>query len=478
MNVKIIWSNFLNTIKTELNPLAFETWFQETELYEYKDNKCKIIVPMSIYKKHLDNKYHDLIINNLSDIVGDNVEIEFFTQEEIDELDNKVSNIELNDNINTINNSDTILYKHCSNLNKNQTFENFIVGNTNKFAQRAAMEVAEEPGKLYNPLFIYGNSGLGKTHLMQAIGNYIEQNTNLKVLYVTSDEFTSDFVKISRKNGNNNNFDKVDYFKNKYRNLDVLIVDDIQFFQTTPQSQDEFFKVFDELHRNNKQIIVSSDRSPDDLKHLEERLRTRFCWGLTADIYPPDTELRMNILKKKIIGESIEKNIPEDVIEYIAHNVGNNIRNLEGAINRLLAYSAMMGNVEITLDLAVNVLKDYVNKGYSEKNSINRIQRIVAEYFQVTVDDMKSKKRSANLTVPRQIAMYLCRTLTNESFPKIGIEFGGKDHSTVMHSVDKIENEIKTNKELANIITNIMSNIFNNIFRNIFFYRLPYYLFL
>ena len=459
MNVKIIWSNFLNTIKTELTPLAFETWFQETELYEYSNGICKIIVPMSIYKKHLINKYYDFIVNNLNSVIGEKVEIELYTQDEIEINNEKENNIILensNKNNDLLNNN--ISYKHSSNLNKNQTFDNFIVGNTNKFAQRAAMEVAEEPGKLYNPLFLYGNSGLGKTHLMQAIGNYIEENTNLKVLYVSSDEFTSDFIKISRKNGNDN-FDRVDYFKDKYRNLDVLIVDDIQFFQTTPKSQDEFFKIFDELHRNNKQIIVSSDRSPEDLKHLEERLRTRFCWGLTADIHPPDVELRINIIKKKIIGDSINKNIPEDVIEYIAHNVGNNVRNLEGAINRLLAYSAMMGNIDITLDLAVNVLKDYVNKGYSEQNSINRIQRIVAEYFQVTVDDMKSKKRSSNLTVPRQIAMYLCRTLTNESFPKIGIDFGGKDHSTVMHSVEKVENEIKNNKEMANLIEKLKKDI-------------------
>ena len=463
MNVKIIWSNFLNNIKTELTPLAFETWFQETELYEYKDGVCKIIVPMSIYKKHLMNKYYDLIINNLNDVIGDNVEIEFYTQDEIKELDNNIkesiiNKVEETNNTNNTFNMD-ISYKHSSNLNKNQTFSNFIIGNTNKFAQRAALEVAESPGKLYNPLFIYGNSGLGKTHLMQAIGNYVEDTTNLKVLYVTSDEFISDFIKISRKNNEGNNFDRVEYFKNKYRNLDLLIVDDIQFFETTPQSQDEFFKVFDELHRNNKQIVVSSDRSPDDLKYLEERLRTRFCWGLTADIYPPDTELRINIIKKKIIGEHVEVNIPEDVIEYIAHNVGNNVRNLEGAINRLIAYSAMMGKNEITLDLAVDALKDFVNKGYSEQNSINRIQRIVAEYFQVTVDDMKSKKRSSNLTVPRQIAMYLCRTMTDESFPKIGIDFGGKDHSTVMHSVEKIENEIKNNKEMAKLIEKLKKDI-------------------
>ena len=454
MNVKNIWNNFLDNIKVELNPLAFETWFQDTSLYEYKDGICKIIVPMSIYKKHLTNKYYSLIVNTLNEILGEEVEIEFYTEDEIGEP--VIENI--NDKNDIINNKvDDIKYIHFSNLNKNLTFDNYIEGNTNKFAREAALNVAHDPGRLYNPLFIYGNSGIGKTHLMNAIGNYIEENTNLKVLYVSSDEFITDFRKMYNKD--DNNIDKLFNFKEKYSNLDVLIVDDIQFFQTAPKSQDEFFKIFDELYRNNKQIIISSDRAADDLIKLEDRLRTRFCWGLTADIFPPDFELRVNIIKKKIIGESIKKNIPDDVIEYIASNVGNNVRNLEGSITRLLAYSSMMGNLDINLDLAIDVLKDYVNKGYSEKNSINRIQRIVAEYFQVSVDDMKSKKRSANLTLPRQIAMYLCRTITNESFPKIGIDFGGKDHSTVMHSVEKIENEIKTNKEMAAIIEKLKKEI-------------------
>ena len=334
-----------------------------------------------------------------------------------------------------------------------------IVGNTNKFAQAAALEVAENPGVLYNPLFIYGNSGLGKTHLMHAIGNYITEHSNKKVLYVSSDQFITDFLGINKKDENGKNFDYVSYFKNKYRSIDVLIVDDIQFFQGAPQTQNEFFNTFTKLYDENKQIIISSDRSPDDLKLLEDRLRTRFCWGLTADIFPPDFDLRVAIIKKKIIGESLNKNIPDDVIEYIASNVGSDVRHLEGSITRLLAYSTIMGGAEITLDLAVDVLKDFVNKGYSEKNSVNRIQRIVAEYFQVSVEDMKSKKRSANLAFPRQVAMYLCRKLTNESFPKIGIEFGGKDHSTVMHSVEKIENEITTNKELANIIEKLKKEI-------------------
>lgn len=463
MNVKIIWSNFLNSIKTEMNPLSFETWFQNTELYEYKDGVCKIIVPMAMYKKHLATKYYDLIVTNLNNVVGDNVDIKFYTQEEINELEEKpqenINPIYLHNNAENVNKQDSVINNFCSNLNKNYTFENFIVGNTNKFAQAAALEVAESPGTLYNPLFIYGNSGLGKTHLMHAIGNYITENSNRKVLYVSSDQFITDFLGINKKDEHGKNFDYVAYFKNKYRSIDVLIVDDIQFFQGAPQTQNEFFNTFTKLYDENKQIIISSDRSPDDLKLLEDRLRTRFCWGLTADIFPPDFDLRVAIIKKKIIGESINKNIPGDVIEYIASNVGSDVRHLEGSITRLLAYSTIMGGSEITLDLAIDVLKDFVNKGYSEKNSVNRIQRIVAEYFQVSVEDMKSKKRSANLAFPRQVAMYLCRKLTNESFPKIGIEFGGKDHSTVMHSVEKIEKELLTNKELANIIEKLKKDI-------------------
>lgn len=448
-----------------MNPLSFETWFKNTELYEYSNGVCKIIVPMAMYKKHLTTKYYDLIVNNLSNVVGDNVDIEFYTQEEIDDLKN---NLEDNNPISpmyTQNNKETNTIHHfentnfCSNLNKKFTFENFIVGNTNKFAQAAALEVAENPGVLYNPLFIYGNSGLGKTHLMHAIGNYITEHSSKKVLYVTSDQFITDFLGINKKDEYGKNFDYVSYFKNKYRSVDVLIVDDIQFFQSAPQTQNEFFNTFTKLYDENKQIIISSDRSPDDLKALEDRLRTRFCWGLTADIFPPDFELRVAIIKKKIIGESINKNIPDDVIEYIASNVGSDVRHLEGSITRLLAYSTIMGGAEITLDLAVDVLKDFVNKGYSEKNSVNRIQRIVAEYFQVSVEDLKSKKRSSNLAFPRQVAMYLCRKLTNESFPKIGIDFGGKDHSTVMHSVEKIEKEVLTNKELANIIEKLKKEI-------------------
>lgn len=463
MNVKIIWSNFLNSIKNEMTPLSFNTWFKDTELYEYKDGLAKIIVPMGMFKRHLATRYYDLIVTTLSDIVGDNVDIQFFLKEELEEEEKQKESIIPFDNYSQqpVNNTfiEKIERRHKSNLNPNYTFESFIVGNSNKFAQAAALDVAENPGNIYNPLFIYGNSGLGKTHLMHAIGNYIEQHSDKKVLYVSSDQFINDFLGINKKDEHGKNFDYVSYFKDKYRNIDVLIIDDIQFFQGATQTQNEFFHTFTTLYNDNKQIIISSDRSPDDLKLLEDRLRTRFCWGLTADIYPPDFDLRVAIVKKKIIGESIEKNIPDDVIEYIASNVGSDVRHLEGSITRLLAYSTIMGGADITLDLAIEVLKDYVNKGYSEKNNINRIQRIVAEHFQVSVDDMKSKKRSANLAFPRQVAMYLCRKLTDESFPKIGIEFGGKDHSTVMHSVEKIEKEMQTNRELANIIEKLKKEI-------------------
>ena len=463
MNVKLIWSNFLNDIKTEVNSLAFDTWFKDTYLYDYVDKTCKIVVPMSIHKNHLSNKYRDIILRTLNSVIGEEVEIEFYTQDEID-LDNKENIVveNINNSFDKDEKKEEVVFNneffHSSQLQSKYSFDNFIVGKTNKFAQKAALEVAKSPGTLYNPLFIFGNSGLGKTHLMHAIGNYIVEHSNLKVLYVRSDEFIADFIGITKKD-ENGNYDKMDNFKEKYRNIDVLIVDDIQFLQNAEKSQEEFFNIFNKLYGENKQIILSSDRSPTDLKKLEDRLKTRFCWGLTVDIHPPDFELRVAIIKKKIVAEAINQNIPDDVIEYIASNVGNDVRTLEGSITRLLAYSTFMGGSDITLDIAVEALKNEINKGYSEKNSINKIQRVVAEYFQISVDDMKSKKRSANLTVPRQIAMYLCRKMTDESFPKIAIDFGGKDHSTVMYSVEKVEKEVKENEELAKIIEKLKKDI-------------------
>ena len=448
MNVNIIWNNALKDIKEELSSLAFSTWFQDVTLKEIKDDTAIIIVPMAIHKRHLYDNYRNLIQDSLNKITGTNFELEFYLENEIKEIEEEKP-IEKEENF----------PKQKSNLNSNYLFDNFIVGNSNKFAQAAALSVAENPGKIYNPLFIYGNSGLGKTHLMHAIGNYIVQNSQKKVLYVTSDQFRDDFVGINRKDKDGTNFNYVEFFKNKYRNIDVLIIDDIQFLGGATQTQQEFFHTFTNLYNDSKQIIVSSDRSPNDLKLLEERLRTRFCWGLTVNIGPPDFELRKEILRKKIVAGNFEEEIPEEVIEYIASNMGSDVRQLEGSITRLIAYSTIMGGSKINLNLAIEALKDFINKGISEKNDIAKIQKTVAEFFQISAEDIKSKKRSSNIAFPRQIAMYLCRKLTNESFPKIGTEFGGKDHSTVMHSVEKIELEIKNNKDLAGIVEKLEKDI-------------------
>ena len=451
MNVDVLWSNFLNQVKEELTSLAFDTWFADTHLYKIGEGKAYIIVPMPIHKKHLLDNYIDLITRILNEITNSTLELVLLLKEEIEEIIPKTQPKK-----EIISNNENQIH---SNLKTSYTFDNFIVGNSNKFAQAAALSVAENPGRMYNPLFLYGNSGLGKTHLMHAIGNYIMKNSNKKVLYVTSDQFIQDFISLKKKDEGETNFNYIDFFKNKYRNIDVLIIDDIQFLGGATGTQKEFFHTFNTLYNDSKQIIISSDRSPDDLKLLEDRLRTRFCWGLTVNIYPPDFALRTEILKKKIIAGNFEKEIPEDVVEYIASNIGTDVRQLEGSITRLIAYSAIMSGADITLDLAIEALKDFISKGMSEKNDVHRIQKIVSEYFQISVEDIRSKKRSSNISFPRQIAMYLCREMTSESFPKIGTEFGGKDHSTVMHSVEKIENEIKVNKDLANIIEKLKKDI-------------------
>jgi len=454
MDTSILWSNILDKIKSEINSLSYQTWFEETELYEFKNGIAKIVVQMPIQKNHINLNYSELIKNCFLEITGKNIEIELIFKDDIIENQFNVQNEEINKNIEQQN-----VYI-SNNLNPKYTFESFIVGNTNKFAHAAALAVAENPGKIYNPLFIYGNSGLGKTHLMHAIGNYITKNSNKKVLYVTSEQFVSDFIGINKKDESGTNFSYVDFFKQKYRNIDVLIIDDIQYLGGATETQKEFFHTFNSLYGDNKQIIISSDKSPDDLKKLEERLRTRFCWGLPVDIFPPDFELRVAILKKKIIGEAINKEIPDQVIEYIASNSGSDVRSLEGAITRLIAYSTIMGGSEIDLNLAMEALKDLIKKSSgSDKNDINKIQRVVAEYFKISIDDLKSQKRNSSISFPRQIAMYLCRKLTDESLTTIGSEFGGKDHTTVIHSDEKIKKELLTNKDLSNTIEKLEKEI-------------------
>ena len=453
------WDLILSTFKEEheIIDVSFKTWIKPLKIYKLDGNVLTLTFSSleddastderSIV--YIEKRYLKFLEVTVCEVMNKEYQVIIMSSAEKkeDELKKKTSSVSTDNSL------------ASQNLNPNYTFDTFVVGKNNELAHATALAVASDPGDYGNPLFIYGGVGLGKTHLMHAIGNYIVENSNRRVLYVTSDEFINDFIGINKRDHNGTNFNHVDFFKNKYRNIDVLIIDDIQFLGGATQTQQEFFHTFNTLYSDSKQIIISSDRSPDDLKLLEDRLRTRFCWGLTVNIFPPDFNLRVEIIKRKIIAGNFEKEISEDVIEYIASNMGSDVRQLEGSITRLVAYSAIMGGSEINLELAIEALKDFISKGISEKNDVHRIQKVVAEYFQISVEDIRSKKRSSNIAFPRQIAMYLCRKLTSESFPKIGTEFGGKDHSTVMHSVEKIENEIKVNPDLANIIEKIKEDI-------------------
>ena len=449
-----IWNKTLLSIKNIIDPLPFNTWFSNIEFIDIQDDKLRLCVPYLLYKTHIEQNYKEIIIDNFNNNSSFKInDIIFILKENLNEiLDKEKENTETKDVTEDVYKPKKAIN---SNLNKNYTFDTFVVGESNKFAQAAALAVAENPGKMYNPLFIYGNSGLGKTHLMHAIGNYIEEKHKKRVLYVTCDQFLEDFMGLSRKNNvNNNNLDYMEFFKSKYRDIDVLIIDDIQFLGGATASQQEFFHTFNNLHNDSKQILVSSDRSPDDLKFLEDRLRTRFCWGLQVDIAPPEFELKVAIIRKKLNGEKLKIN--DDVINFIASNVGNDVRQLEGSITRLVAYSVIMGVNNPTLEFAMEALKEFTKKpSGTDQNNIRRIQKSVANFYKISYEDIKSNKRPPNIAIPRQVAMYLCRKLTNESFERIGIEFGGKNHATVMHSCNKIETSLKSNMELKEAIIHI-----------------------
>ena len=449
-----IWNKTLLSIKNIIDPLPFNTWFSNIEFIDIQDDKLRLCVPYLLYKTHIEQNYKEIIIDNFNNNSSFKInDIIFILKENLNEiLDKEKENTETKDVTEDVYKPKKAIN---SNLNKNYTFDTFVVGESNKFAQAAALAVAENPGKMYNPLFIYGNSGLGKTHLMHAIGNYIEEKHKKRVLYVTCDQFLEDFMGLSRKNNiNNNNLDYMEFFKSKYRDIYVLIIDDIQFLGGATASQQEFFHTFNNLHNDSKQIIVSSDRSPDDLKFLEDRLRTRFCWGLQVDIAPPEFELKVAIIRKKLNGEKLKIN--DDVINFIASNVGNDVRQLEGSITRLVAYSVIMGVNNPTLEFAMEALKEFTKKpSGTDQNNIRRIQKSVANFYKISYEDIKSNKRPPNIAIPRQVAMYLCRKLTNESFERIGIEFGGKNHATVMHSCNKIETSLKSNMELKEAIIHI-----------------------
>ena len=449
MNLDNLWNSFLEKIKNEIANISYDTWFAETKLIDLKDNVATVLVPYPSQKKMLVENYKDIIEEIFTEVTGSNFIFNYVIEEEIENslnINNQVIGVPTNKNFD-------------SNLDPKYCFENFMIGASNKFAATSALAVAEQPGKMYNPLFIYGSSGLGKTHLMHSIGNYIVKNSNKKVLYITCDNFVSDFVDICRKNNNTNNLEAVQQFKNKYRDIDVLIIDDIHNLVGATNAQQEFFNTFNDLYHNEKQIIISSDRSPEDIKRLEERLKTRFNWGLQVNIVPPDFKLRMSILNKKIENNELKEIVPEDVKEYIASNCVGDVRKLEGAITRVFAYATMMNGSEITLDLTIDALRDYFSKTVVSKNKMEQVIQIICDHYNLTTEELLSKKRSNEVAIPRQIAMYICRVYLDENLTKIGIQFGGKNHTTVMHAVDKIKKEILKDDSLNNEIQKMIQEI-------------------
>lgn len=436
------WDEILQTVKTEydLSDVPFNTWLKPLKVYEVEGNLVTIIVPAEqagLGLGYITKKYKLPLQVTISVVTGmDDCEVRFILPNDIP--DNKTpsyNNRHLQDS----------RYEEAH-LNPKYTFDTFIVGSNNKFAQAAALAVAESPGDTYNPLFIYGGAGLGKTHLMHSIAHFIlEHDKNSKVLYVTSEEFTNELIETIR-NGNNTAMTK---FREKYRNIDVLLVDDIQFIIGKESTQEEFFHTFNSLHSAKKQIIISSDKPPKDMEILEERFRSRFEWGLIADITLPDYETRMAILHKK---EDIDGyNINEEVIKYIANNIKSNIRELEGAFNKVVAF-AKLEKKEVTLELAEQALKDIISPDEKKVITPEYIISVVAEHFNVSSADLCGNKRNSKIVIPRQIAMYLCREIISTPLKNIGKCLGNRDHTTVMHGIDKIDHEIKSDDNLRNTI--------------------------
>ncbi|MGL4772121.1 MAG: chromosomal replication initiator protein DnaA [Clostridium sp.] len=447
-DLKQIWEKTLDIIKSEMSEVSFNTWIKSCNPVSISYDTITISVPNSFTQDILEKRYKDLVANCIKAVcnklynIDFVIESELIIEEEVPKKEQKTKEREKN----TIIVNDEM----STTLNPKYTFDSFVIGNSNRFAHAASLAVAESPARAYNPLFIYGGVGLGKTHLMHAIGHYILQNNpNAKVVYVSSEKFTNELINAIKD-------DKNEEFRNKYRNVDVLLIDDIQFIAGKERTQEEFFHTFNALHDADKQIILSSDRPPKEIPTLEDRLRSRFEWGLIADIQVPDFETRMAILKKKADVEKL--NVANEVMVYIATKIKSNIRELEGALIRIVAYSSLT-NRDITVDLASEALKDIISKKQSKHITIDSIQDIVSSYFNLRIEDLKSQRRTRNVAYPRQIAMYLSRKLTDMSLPKIGEEFGGRDHTTVIHAYEKISEKLNSDESLQHTINDITKKL-------------------
>ncbi len=438
-----VWTRCLDLIRDNINDQSFYTWFKPVVPLELSGNTLKLQVPSQFFYEYLEDHYSDLLNQSVKQVMGESARISY--------------SIYVNDQENTLNLPSMNRQRRSNgsaqentHLSPRYTFENFVEGSGNQFARAAALAVAEAPGKTsFNPLVIYGGVGLGKTHLIQAIGNFaLKKGTVKKVIYVSSEKFTIEFINSIQNN-------KTTEFSNIYRNVDLLLVDDIQFFINKERTQEEFFHTFNTLHQKGKQIVLSSDRPPKDITGIEERLLSRFQWGLVADIQPPDLETRIAILQKKAEENGIE--LPGDVVQLIAYNVTSNIRELEGCLIRLLAYSSLNGR-DINLQLAKEVLKDVITQ--KQKHiTIEEIQKIVSEYYHIPDDLLRAKTRKKEVAIARQIAMFLAKKHTKHSLKTIGLHFGGRDHSTVIHAVNTIEEFAKTDKEIQEDLVNLSKKI-------------------
>ncbi|WP_213087342.1 chromosomal replication initiator protein DnaA [Niallia circulans] len=421
-NIADLWDKALGNIEKKISKPSFDTWLKATKAHALQGDSLIVTAPNEFARDWLEERYSQLISDILYEITGEELGVKFIIprNQKEEEFDLQISSKQKKKEEETT--EQTI-------LNSKYTFDTFVIGSGNRFAHAASLAVAEAPAKAYNPLFIYGGVGLGKTHLMHAIGHYVlDHNPAAKVVYLSSEKFTNEFINSIRDN-------KGAEFRDKYRNVDVLLIDDIQFLAGKESTQEEFFHTFNTLHEESKQIIISSDRPPKEIPTLEDRLRSRFEWGLITDITPPDLETRIAILRKKAKADGLD--IPNEVMLYIANQIDSNIRELEGALIRVVAYSSLI-NKDINADLAAEALKDIVPSSKPRVITIHDIQKVVGELFSVKLEDFKAKKRTKSIAFPRQIAMYLSRELTDFSLPKIGEEFGGRDHTTVIHAHEKI----------------------------------------
>jgi chromosomal replication initiator protein len=438
LTAETLWTEVAGRLKSALNDTTYETWFGDVSSRELTDEAFVLSVPNDFTRDWIDGHFLDLIGAAVRDEVGQKRQIRLFVEREVEPPG-------------PIRETPTPAAPAAFQMSQKYTFDSFVIGSSNRFAHAAALAVAEAPAQAYNPLFIYGGTGLGKTHLLQAIGQYVgEHSRKLSVRYITSETFMNDFINSLRDK-------RIEGFKQRYRTYDLLLIDDIQFLEHKERIQEEFFHTFNSLYEAGRQIVISSDRPPREISTLEERLRSRFEWGLITDIQPPDLETRIAILRKKVKTDGIHIPDPQ-VLTFIAGRVSTNIRELEGALTRVVAFSSLTAR-PMTVELAQDVLKDVFPQGEAPEVSIERIQTAVSERFGLSMEELCGDRRSQNIVYPRQVAMYLSRELTDASLPKIGREFGGRDHTTVIHATSKIARMIREDRSVYNLVQELTARV-------------------